>query len=616
MSSVLASRPRRVMAIAFANLHPRALLARLKAQPRPSLVDLAHHAVALVASLAFGLGYGLNYGVSNQTAYMLGALKMLDSSVLADDWYASHTANYHPAFTFVGWFFLLFSRRGVGVAVGQVLAIAWGALGVYALCRALWRPLAKTLGTASWARTYALATFLLMTGVMTKTQTGSVAVSYIFDAILQPSTLGGLFFTLSIVPFVEGRWLKSGIYFALAGLFHANYLLLGIAAYGAAHLALGTKGLVRRSLLQLVPAFVPLLILAPMILASASSPDAARAHEILFMIRSPHHYNPRGFERAFFPFAGWQMLGFGLGGFILRRAGEVGKRLGALVLGIALVVWIGTFLTTVVYIPKVAQLFVFRLAPFLELLSQLLIVLTAVHLLVRPSLARQVSFSGWTVALVGGVLVAMTKLKRDAALPLSNAAAIGLGLGFVCWLALRASVPLVSRFRAFEPRARQVALGLVTALGLGIAAFVTVPPALAYRQHSNIYNLDKGPENDLYAWIRAKTPKNAIFLSPPQMERFRLGSERGIVVDWKGSTYLPSELVAWYGRLEDVSGRKGFRHSSDLVNGYANLDDARIAKLRERYGFGYVVVAAGKEKSLKSGKTIFRNGRYAVLKLD
>jgi hypothetical protein len=604
------------MVFDLANVHPRALLARIKARPRPTPVDLLHHAVALVASLAFGLGYGLNYGVSNQTAYMLGALKMLDSSVLADDWYASHTANYHPAFSFVGWFLLLFSRRGVGVAVGQVLAIAWGALGVYALCRALWRPLAKLLGAESWARTYALATFLIMTAIMTRSGTGSIAVSYIFDNILQPSTLGGLFFTLSIAPFVEGRWLKSGIYFALAGLFHANYLLLGIASFGAAHLALGTKGLVQRGLSQLAPAAVPLLILAPMILASASSPDAARAHEILFAIRSPHHYNPRGFERAFYPFAGWQMLGFGLGGFILRRAGDAGKRLGALILGLALVVWIGTFLTTVVYIPKVAQLFVFRFAPFLELLSQLLLVLTAVHLLVRPSLARQVSFTGWTIALIGGVLVAMTKLKRDAPLPLGTGAAVGLGLGIACWLALRASVPLVPRLRAFELRARQVALGLVTVLGLGVAALVTLPRAMAYRQHSNIYNADKGPENELYAWIRAKTPKNAIFLSPPQMERFRLGAERGIVVDWKGSTYLPSELVAWYVRLEDVSGRKGFRREADLVNGYASLDDSRIQTLRQRYGFDYVVVAAGKEKSLKSGKTIFRNSRFAVVKLE
>ncbi len=100
----------------------------------------------------------------------------------------------------------------------------------------------------------------------------------------------------------------------------------------------------------------------------------------------------------------------------------------------------------------------------------------------------------------------------------------------------------------------------------------------------------RGPEADMYAWIRANTPKDAVFLTPPQLERFRLLGERAIVVDWKGSAYVPSELVEWYRRLEDVSGRKGFRRSDDLSDGYGDLDAARLDPLQKKYKFDYVVV--------------------------
>jgi len=598
------------------DLSPKTLVAYLMKVPRPTFVDVLHYAVALAAAVAFALGYGLTYGVSNQTAYMLGALKMLDPTVLADDWYASHTANYHPAFTYVGWFLLLFSRKGFAVALGQTAAIAWGAMGVHRLCRTLWAPWARALGQAKWGQTLALATFLAMTAVMTLTLTASVGVSYIFDAILQPSTLGGLFFTLSMAPFVEGRWLKSGIYLALSGLFHANYLLLGMAAYGIAHLVLGSKGLVRRGLAQLGPSLVPLLILAPMILASAKSPDAARAQEILFFIRSPHHYNPRSFERAFYPFAGWQLLGVGIGGFLLQRAGHWGRRFGALLFALALVVWVGIGLTTIVYIPKVAQLFVFRLAPFIELMAQLLIVAAVVHLLARPTLAKQVSFAGWTTALIGALILGLTKLKRDSPLPTSTTVTVVLILAVLVWLGARAAISRIPNLARFETRARQVSVGVISLLALVVTAEVTLPRAISYRKRSNVFAVPTGAENDLYTWIRGNTPKSAIFLSPPQMERFRLDSERGIVVDWKGSTYLPSELVAWYQRLEDVSGRKGFKRERDLIAGYGALDDARLEALKQRYGFSYVVVGRGQATRLKNAKVVYENSRYAVLSLQ
>lgn len=59
-----------------------------------SLPELVSDVVALAVAVAFGLSFGLNYGVGNQTAYMLDALRLLDPSLLAGDWYAAETANF------------------------------------------------------------------------------------------------------------------------------------------------------------------------------------------------------------------------------------------------------------------------------------------------------------------------------------------------------------------------------------------------------------------------------------------------------------------------------------------------------------------------------------------
>ncbi len=51
----------------------------------------------------------------------------------------------------------------------------------------------------------------------------------------------------------------------------------------------------------------------------------------------------------------------------------------------AIVIWTGTLLTTWVQIPRVAQLFVWRFAPFLDLLTALLACAASASIAARPS---------------------------------------------------------------------------------------------------------------------------------------------------------------------------------------------------------------------------------------
>ncbi len=559
--------------------------------------------VALAASAAYGVTFGFTYGVNNQVAYMLGGLRLLDPSVLANDWYAAHTLNYHPAFAYLAWLLLAIGGRGGwGVGVATVVAAGAGAMCLYWLCRAL------------LPRAAALPTFLLLLVAMLATGTRELASTYVFDPIFQPSTVGSVLLLASLAPFVSGRWLLSGVLLAIGGLFHANYLVLGLATFGIAHLALGVRDvreLRDRLLRQLGPSVLVLLLLSPIILRATGGPDAARAQQILFEIRSPHHYNPRGYVGDFFPFFVWQPLGMAAGAWIVRRAGARGRRFAAVLCGVLAVVWIGTLFSVVFDSRRAIQLFVWRFAPYIDVLMQLLVAAAAVHALLLPSARPR--WSALQVAFVLAAAVAVAVAHYRAA-PVADWLELVTLVG-AAGVLVRLVLP---RLRGMLPRVPAWVAPQLPRAAAVVAAAIFIHdvrgPVDSVRARSNLLTGMHGPETELYDWLRANTPKDAQILSPPGLERFRLASERPIVVDWKGSTYAPSELVEWYRRLEDVSGHRGLRSREDVTEGYEAMDRARLDTLKEKYGLSYAVVTRSRAPAL-GRPVVYENGAFAVLDL-
>lgn len=566
------------------------------------LAGVPHIAAALIASFAFALSFGLNYGIDNQSAYMLGALRLLDPSVLAKDWYALGPGNYHPAFAYIGWLLLALDRGGFWVGAALIAVVTAGTMCFYWLASILYE------------RRIALASFLFFLALAFITRTYSIAVTYAFDFILQPSTLGSVFLIAAIPPFVAGRFFLSGIFLGLSGLFHANYLMLGIATFGLAQLALGKKDLRPRLLHQLGPAMLVFLLLLKLILRSVASPDGAAAQDILFNVRSPHHYAPLSFKSTFFSIAAWQMLGMGAGAWLLRGNAGKGKKLGALIFAFGALLWIGTALTTIFPIQRVTQLFVWRFAPYHSMLLGLLFCAAAVHIATKPSLIQRIPPSSLALTLAGIVSVGLTeRLGQQIAWALLTTllpALIAVALWFGKPLAERFKIPL-TRVQQWLGR-RGVWLVLAVS---AVACFrVGKSYVKSFRTESNLLNKSPNAEKELYAWVRANTPKDALFLTPPSIEGFRLWGERAIVADWKGSPYAPSDVLEWYHRLEDISGRPNFRKRDDVFEGYANLDEKRVLKLRDKYKFDYVVIQRGREQKLP-GKVIYQNARFSVIEL-
>ena len=568
------------------------------------LLRALEYGVVAVAALAFAASYGFNYGFDNQVVYFLKSLALTDRSLLHADWFTNHTTQYHKVFIYFGALLLKLNKRGWAVAIAQFIAVLVGAGCMYRIVK---RVAGATLG---------LAAFLMLLSMLFITRTSSVGASYLFDTIMQPSTLGALGSVAGTLFFVEERWFASGVCLAAGGAFHANYLVLAYPIFGIAHLSLGFrdfKSFRQRVLEQFAPLVAVTIILLPLLLAASHTKASPEAQEILFRIRSPHHYNPAHYERNFMPFAAWQMLGIGAGWLIHRTPN--GRRLGAVFAGLLATIWTGTILTTLVDIPKVKQIFVSRFAPNADLMGQILVACALAQILAKPRILR--SYAPVAIGLVCaglGVFGLFFRNKDGAELPRLLLAFFGIAvLARVLDLALDAlthflpaqqsAVTVVKRWLGRSP------------IVVGLAAMYLLAPdrVVSGFNRSTLLKEEGGSQADLYRWLREESPKDAVFLTPPDLESLRYLGQRAIVVDWKAVPLIPTELLGWYERLCDVTGRH--INSMNDLGGYGSLDEERLALIVSKYHPDYVVLRRGGERRFPELAVAYKNGGYSVLKI-
>ncbi|HEY0469208.1 MAG TPA: DUF6798 domain-containing protein [Polyangiaceae bacterium] len=560
------------------------------------------YGVVALAAVAFAASYGLTYGYDNQFVYFLKAPTLTDQSLLRSDWFTYHTTQYHRVFSYFGALLLALNKQGWAVAIMQFLLVLLGALVIYRLVKRV-----------AGAR-LSVAAYLLLLSILFITRTSSVGTSYLFDTILQPSTLGALGSIAGTLFFVEERWLVSGVCLAIGGAFHANYLVLAYPIFGLAHLALGFKDLKRRLLLQFAPLLAITVALSPLLLAASHTKASPEAQEILFRVRSPHHYNPARFERNFMPFAAWQLIGIGSGWLLHKTAN--GRRLGAVLCGLMLTIWTGTALTTFWDFPKVNQIFVWRFAPNADLLSQILFACALAHALAKPSLTRL--YPGVAVGLIVAGLATFGMFWRGKGnAPIPNLMLVLMGAVLVA-RALDLALDLLTHFLPTQASLASELRQLLPFSPLLLGAYElyrVVPNRLQEaRAHSTLLKEDGGRNDELYRWLREKSPKDAIYLTPPDLEGARFLGQRAIVVDWKAVPLIPTELLGWYERLCDVTGRQ-VKSMGDM-GGYGSLDPERLALIVSKYHPDYVVLRRDAANRFPGLPVVYKNSGYSVLKIE
>jgi hypothetical protein len=567
---------------------------------RLTLENIVEVTIAALASFCFAVSFGYTYGIDNQAEYMVSSLRLLDPTILSRDWYTTQTTHYHFIFKYLAAALIALDPRGWAIAIALTVVITAGTMCIYWLFRTLVKPERVLPG------------FLLLVAIAMITRTGGANGAYVFDRLLQPSTIGSVAFLASVPLFARGRWLASGLLVALSGLFHGNLLILLFLAYGAGHVMLGTRGLVLRLALQFVAPALVLLLFVPIMLKSALSPHAAAAQDIYFYIRCPHHFIPGKAEAAYIPFAAWQMIGAGVSLHLLRSNGNA-RRLGALIGGLLFVIWSGIVLATLVVVKPVVQLFAWRLGPYCELLLQVLACAGAVELILDPRSIRRRGVASFGLVVTGVCFLAMHEADtKHPELPKLVLMIVG-AVVIVQLLALAAEklaplrTPLVLR-RAWE-RGGPV---LAVLAALGCLTHAAIPQVTTMPLRSTLLTGFPKDETELYDWMRLHTPKDALFLTPPSVDNLRFVSQRAIVVDWKSCPFLPDDVLEWHQRMKDVTGHPRFAGGGD-IDGYSSMDRARMDTLRAKYHFDYVIVYKGHEAALGQLPVVHQNGSFVVL---
>jgi hypothetical protein len=182
-------------------------------------------------------------------------------------------------------------------------------------------------------------------------------------------------------------------------------------------------------------------------------------------------------------------------------------------------------------------------------------------------------------------------------------------VGLAClWLCCR---PAFDR-----PRVRVTAAALV-------AMLIAVGWA---NRHRHVIDLDvfeptyswddlDGADADIARWVKANTPANALWLTPPPFESFRLVAQRAVVVDFTSFPWGDIALREWNARMTAVYGEVeggGFAAQNALEKNYRDIEATQLRRAGRQFGADYAVLYAG---TPWPGSVLYENDEYKAIKL-
>ncbi len=105
-------------------------------------------------------------------------------------------------------------------------------------------------------------------------------------------------------------------------------------------------------------------------------------------------------------------------------------------------------------------------------------------------------------------------------------------------------------------------------------------------------------------WIHRQTPRDAVFLVPPDYEEFAVRTQRAPVATWKRDIYRRGGWSEWYQRIVDASGgsvtlesTRGAGSSNAVsamvARAYERLPDEVVTALARNYGAQYCIMREG-----------------------
>ncbi|MFO8073793.1 MAG: lysylphosphatidylglycerol synthase transmembrane domain-containing protein [Polyangia bacterium] len=572
---------------------------------------VAGFAVAGALLLLARIRYG--FETNDQVQYFLLPYREIFDSFCPGDWFTWGTTHYHVSFS---WLIRgLHALLGAGLFPAGVLAVHLAALagvsaGLLALARA---------NGWSWI---AAAVALLITAFVRHEGIAGALVSH---GLLLPADMALAPLLLGLAAWLSRRPLAAGLWLGLSGLLHANFAVLGPALIALPEGWRLLRGRDWRSSLALAGGYLALAwptlwIAAGSFLASDSAPGAV---DIMFRIRSPHHYDPQ----LLGPLAPWWPLVLGVSGLTAWAARDrsAPERDSLRLIG-AMAAWqLVAAIGAALELAPIVRLFAWRLSVPLALL----LAVAAGESLVRAVRRRSFAELCWWVgcAAIAAGFAAPGRIETGGETRLTGSALL---LPLLAPAAIAGAL-LARRRTGSLPAAISALLSAVVIVG---AAAVSIPGAAADRgRHlrwseaveswSSFPRPRVGPPRGripaLYGWIRERAPDGALFLAPPGLDDFRLRTRRGIFVDWKCCPMKGDEALEWKRRMLAAIGAdrfpaRGYRLAGVADRLFLSRPLAELAELARREGLTHVLtrrfsaVAVGRAGLVRRAT----RGRWAI----
>ena len=243
------------------------------------------YALAPVAAVAFAsvlmlAMQGYQFGKSNHTVYLIDALRHASPNLLASDWFATQTLQYHAVF---GWITRWLFAPGIIEP-----AFLLGYLALLVMLHVAWWRIVRAVGADVRVFVVSVVMFQLLAG-------GTALGMYQFlqDGAFLPSNIAAVAMLWGLAMWLDGRTIASGVWLGVAGLFHLNYALVAPLVWIA--LQLGRRPS-RAWWIGSAAAVLPCIVnIACALGATRDRSGAMPLAEFVALyvkLRHPHHYDP------------------------------------------------------------------------------------------------------------------------------------------------------------------------------------------------------------------------------------------------------------------------------------------------------------------------------------
>jgi len=538
--------------------------------------------LAVAAALFLTLSKGLHFLYGNQHQYFLHGLRLADPNFIPSDWFTWQTTHHHIAF---GYLLMLFQKIGPLVLTTNIAQFATMLVVSFAFLL-----LAKKFCKHPLIVWLALILWIAIAG----TNDSGLGKLYLISPYFQPNQISGPLTILGLALLFHRSFLAAGITLGFAGLFHGGIMVAAAPVVLVQALACGVLQS-RKNFLRLA---LPLVLLwsvtaAPMILnALRAGPGGADAWNIITNFRLPHHYVISQWPQ--FHNLVWSIwIALGAAVILSLPHDSKNRELRASFLAALLTVALGLAFTLSPGASLITKAMLWRIAPWPFFLGFLVILDRWTDFLLAPRTRRHIPFiAAFLVAAAAWAFMGETPLR-------------------LTWLVAMPLAAAGARVVKKIPARRIIIIALVL-LMIPLTAY-----GLAFR--STLWRSGKSDQAHLADWLRLNTPPDSVLVVPPEwdMGALRLRARRPLVVDLKCFPFIvPSEIIEWHRRIQDVCGISPSSPISATRPGYLRLDTSRALMLRDKYAADFVIILTDKHLGDLTGlPERFHNNTYRVLEI-